>query len=74
MNFTGWGGGGISPSGTGVFAWAYSNIGVDDPSDPESTFQEHTDCMPHHLHRWRKKELTREANHLFSWVLRHQLP
>ncbi|KAI1798304.1 cellobiose dehydrogenase [Ganoderma leucocontextum] len=41
---TSWqGGGGISPTGTGVFAWAYSNVGVDDPSDPNSTFQEHTD-------------------------------
>ncbi|KAM5531153.1 hypothetical protein V8D89_015174 [Ganoderma adspersum] len=43
-NCTSWtGGGGISPTGTGVFAWAYSNVGVDDPSDPNSTFQEHTD-------------------------------
>ncbi|EJF63960.1 cellobiose dehydrogenase [Dichomitus squalens LYAD-421 SS1] len=44
QNCTSWqGGGGIDPTGTGVFAWAYSSVGVDDPSDPESTFQEHTD-------------------------------
>ena len=41
---TAWAGGGMDPSSTGVFAWAYSNVGVDDPSDPQSTFQEHTDC------------------------------
>lgn len=27
----------------GVLAWAFSDVGVDDPSDPESTFAEHTD-------------------------------
>ncbi|PIL27426.1 hypothetical protein GSI_10574 [Ganoderma sinense ZZ0214-1] len=44
QNCTSWeGGGGISPTGTGVFAWAYSSVGVDDPSDINSTFQEHTD-------------------------------
>ncbi|KAI8986846.1 hypothetical protein BD414DRAFT_545310 [Trametes punicea] len=44
QNCTSWeGGGGIDPTGTGVFAWAYSSIGVDDPSDPNTTFQEHTD-------------------------------
>ncbi|RDX41638.1 cellobiose dehydrogenase [Lentinus brumalis] len=44
QNCTSWeGGGGIDPTGTGVFAWAYSNVAVDDPSDPNSTFAEHTD-------------------------------
>nr|AAC32197.1 cellobiose dehydrogenase [Trametes cinnabarina] len=44
QNCTSWeGGGGIDPTGTGVFAWAYSSVGVDDPSDPNTTFQEHTD-------------------------------
>ena len=27
-----------------VLAWAYSNVAVDTPADPESTFSEHTDC------------------------------
>ena len=36
--------GSISVDGSGVLAWAYSNVGVDNPSDPESTFQEHTSC------------------------------
>nr|ACF60617.1 cellobiose dehydrogenase [Gelatoporia subvermispora] len=43
QNCTTWQGGGISLGGTGVLAWAYSNVGVDDPSDPESNFLEHTD-------------------------------
>ncbi|PFH51659.1 hypothetical protein AMATHDRAFT_58825 [Amanita thiersii Skay4041] len=30
-------------SGFGVPAWAWSSVGVDDPTDPQSTFQEHTD-------------------------------
>nr|BAD36748.1 cellobiose dehydrogenase [Irpex lacteus] len=34
--------GSISVDGSGVLAWAYSSVGVDDPTDPESTFQEHT--------------------------------
>lgn len=29
---------------SGVLAWAYSSVGVNDPSDPDSDFQEHTDC------------------------------
>ena len=37
------GGGGIPVDGQGVLAWAFSSVGVDDPSDPESTFSEHTD-------------------------------
>ena len=28
----------------GVLAWAFSNVPVDTPSDPQSTFSEHTDC------------------------------
>ncbi|KAJ3557036.1 hypothetical protein NM688_g1692 [Phlebia brevispora] len=40
---TSWTGGGIDVDSEGVLAWAFSNIAVDDPSDPESTFQEHTD-------------------------------
>lgn len=38
------GGGGIDPTSQGVLAWAFSNVAVDNPSDPESTFNEHTDC------------------------------
>ncbi|THG94036.1 hypothetical protein EW026_g7350 [Hermanssonia centrifuga] len=37
------GGGSIPVDGEGVLAWAFSSVGVDDPSDPESTFNEHTD-------------------------------
>ncbi|KAF9479511.1 hypothetical protein BDN70DRAFT_858359 [Pholiota conissans] len=33
----------IPIGGFGVPAWAWSNIAVDTPSDPQSTFQEHTD-------------------------------
>nr|AGE45679.1 cellobiose dehydrogenase [Phlebia lindtneri]AGE97206.1 cellobiose dehydrogenase [Phlebia lindtneri] len=41
---TSWTGGGSMPiSSQGVLAWAYSSIDVDDPSDPQSTFNEHTD-------------------------------
>ncbi|KAI0777591.1 cellobiose dehydrogenase [Trametes elegans] len=43
QNCTTWDGGSIDPTGTGVFAWAYSSVAVDDPSDPGSTFAEHTD-------------------------------
>ncbi|KAI0635059.1 cellobiose dehydrogenase [Trametes polyzona] len=43
QNCTSWDGGSIDPTGTGVFAWAYSNVAVDDPSDPNSSFAEHTD-------------------------------
>ncbi|OJT10842.1 Cellobiose dehydrogenase [Trametes pubescens] len=43
QNCTAWDGGSIDPSGTGVFAWAFSNVAVDDPSDPNSSFAEHTD-------------------------------
>ncbi|KAI0320478.1 cellobiose dehydrogenase [Amylostereum chailletii] len=43
QNCTTWTGGGLNTASTAVFAWAYSNVGVDDPSDPQSTFQEHTD-------------------------------
>ncbi|THH08850.1 hypothetical protein EW146_g8858 [Bondarzewia mesenterica] len=47
----GWQGGGSLPlSSTGVWAWAYSSVGVDDPSDPQSTFQEHTDSSLLSLH------------------------
>ncbi|EIM84175.1 uncharacterized protein STEHIDRAFT_62168 [Stereum hirsutum FP-91666 SS1] len=44
QNCTSWSGGGsLATTGTGVLAWAYSDVGVDDPSDPQSTFSEHTD-------------------------------
>ncbi|KAH7911765.1 putative cellobiose dehydrogenase [Hygrophoropsis aurantiaca] len=43
QNCTAWTGGGIDLGGGGALAWAYSDIAVDDPSDPQSTFQEHTD-------------------------------
>ncbi|ETW75429.1 cellobiose dehydrogenase 1 [Heterobasidion irregulare TC 32-1] len=44
QNCTSWqGGGSIPQASTGVWAWAYSSVGVDDPSDPQSTFDEHTD-------------------------------
>nr|Q01738.1 RecName: Full=Cellobiose dehydrogenase; Short=CDH; AltName: Full=Cellobiose-quinone oxidoreductase; Flags: Precursor [Phanerodontia chrysosporium]AAB61455.1 cellobiose dehydrogenase [Phanerodontia chrysosporium]AAB92262.1 cellobiose dehydrogenase [Phanerodontia chrysosporium]AAC49277.1 cellobiose dehydrogenase [Phanerodontia chrysosporium] len=36
-------GGGIDVTSQGVLAWAFSNVAVDDPSDPQSTFSEHTD-------------------------------
>ncbi|KAI0338409.1 cellobiose dehydrogenase [Trametopsis cervina] len=40
---TSWTGGGSIPvNGQGVLAWAYSNVAVDQPSNPQSTFQEHT--------------------------------
>ena len=29
----------------GVLAWAFSNVPVDNPADPQSTFSEHTDCV-----------------------------
>ncbi|EKM53326.1 uncharacterized protein PHACADRAFT_259608 [Phanerochaete carnosa HHB-10118-sp] len=34
---------GIDVTSEGVLAWAFSNVAVDDPSDAESTFSEHTD-------------------------------
>ena len=37
-------GNGIDVTSSSVLAWAFSNVAVDDPSDPESTFNEHTDC------------------------------
>ncbi|KAJ3487294.1 hypothetical protein NLI96_g3648 [Meripilus lineatus] len=44
QNCTSWAGGGSIPvSSQGVLAWAYSNVAVDNPSDPQSTFNEHTD-------------------------------
>ncbi|OCH89474.1 cellobiose dehydrogenase [Obba rivulosa] len=43
QNCTTWEGGGIPLGSTGVLAWAYSNVAVDTPSDPESDFLEHTD-------------------------------
>ncbi|KAL9714475.1 substrate-specific activator of APC-dependent proteolysis [Leucoagaricus gongylophorus] len=33
----------IPVSSFGVPAWVFSSVGVDDPADPQSTFQEHTD-------------------------------
>ncbi|KAI0261221.1 cellobiose dehydrogenase [Gloeopeniophorella convolvens] len=47
QNCTSWtnanGGGSIDPTSGGAWAWAYSSAPVDDPSDPNSTFEEHTD-------------------------------
>ncbi|THH28872.1 hypothetical protein EUX98_g5306 [Antrodiella citrinella] len=43
QNCTSWSGGGIDTTSGAALAWAFSSVGVDDPSDPESTFQEHTD-------------------------------
>ncbi|EIN05508.1 cellobiose dehydrogenase [Punctularia strigosozonata HHB-11173 SS5] len=43
QNCTSWSGGSITQTSVSVFAWAYSDVGVDDPSDPQSTFDEHTD-------------------------------
>lgn len=49
MDNLGWAGGGSIPvSSQGVLAWAYSNVAVDNPSDPQSTFNEHTDCESSH--------------------------
>lgn len=45
QNCTSWANGGIDVTSGAALAWAYSSVGVDDPSDPQSTFQEHTDCM-----------------------------
>lgn len=42
-NCTTWSGGGLDTTSFGAPAWAFSSIPVDDPSDPESDFQEHTD-------------------------------
>ncbi|KAH7920130.1 hypothetical protein BV22DRAFT_823461 [Leucogyrophana mollusca] len=43
QNCTTWTGGGIDLGGGGALAWAYSDVAVDTPSDPQSTFEEHTD-------------------------------
>ncbi|KAH8103281.1 cellobiose dehydrogenase [Cristinia sonorae] len=40
---TSWTGGGIDVTSGAALAWAISTVGVDDPSNPQSTFQEHTD-------------------------------
>lgn len=43
--WTAWNGGGsLAVNGTGVLAWAYSSAPVDTPADPDSDFNEHTDC------------------------------
>ncbi|VDB95623.1 unnamed protein product [Peniophora sp. CBMAI 1063] len=43
-NCTTWGGTSSMPTtSSGVLAWAYSSVAVNDPSDPDSDFQEHTD-------------------------------
>ncbi|KAF9004636.1 hypothetical protein BDQ17DRAFT_1390151 [Cyathus striatus] len=39
----GGGTGSLATNSAGAAAWAWSDVGVDDPSDPQSTFQEHTD-------------------------------
>ncbi|EEB88278.1 hypothetical protein MPER_13968, partial [Moniliophthora perniciosa FA553] len=38
-----WADGSINTDGSGAAAWVVSDVEVDDPSDPQSTFQEHTD-------------------------------
>lgn len=44
QNCTTWaGGGGIPLTSGAAVAWAYSDIAVDQPSNPQSTFDEHTD-------------------------------
>ncbi|EGN94369.1 hypothetical protein SERLA73DRAFT_171373 [Serpula lacrymans var. lacrymans S7.3] len=43
QNCTSWQGGSINLGGSSALAWAYSNVAVNDPSDPQSSFQEHTD-------------------------------
>ncbi|TCD65251.1 substrate-specific activator of APC-dependent proteolysis [Steccherinum ochraceum] len=43
QNCTSWNGGGLDVTSGAALAWAYSSVGVDDPADPQSTFQEHTD-------------------------------
>lgn len=43
QNCTTWYDGSLNTNSFGAPAWVFSNVGVDDPSDPESTFQEHTD-------------------------------
>lgn len=41
----GWTGGSLDLGGSPTWAWALStNLTVDDPSDPQSTFNEHDDC------------------------------
>ncbi|KAK0463351.1 hypothetical protein IW261DRAFT_1625625 [Armillaria novae-zelandiae] len=42
-NCTVWANGGLDTGSFGAPAWVFSDIPVDDPSDPESTFEEHTD-------------------------------
>ena len=41
---TAWDGGSIPLSGSPTWAWAVSTVAVETPSDPDSTFLEHTDC------------------------------
>ncbi|KAI0795146.1 hypothetical protein C8Q75DRAFT_530992 [Abortiporus biennis] len=43
QNCTTWQNGAMPLSSGAALAWAYSDVGVDDPSNPQSTFQEHTD-------------------------------
>ncbi|KAF8584272.1 hypothetical protein K439DRAFT_1150670 [Ramaria rubella] len=43
QNCTTWQGGSLNLNSVDAWAWAVSTVGVDDPSDPASTFQEHTD-------------------------------
>ncbi|KAL1757668.1 cellobiose dehydrogenase [Schizophyllum commune] len=43
QNCTTWDGGSLDPTGSGAPAWAYSTKAVDDPSDPDSDFAQHTD-------------------------------
>ncbi|KZV74216.1 hypothetical protein PENSPDRAFT_710401 [Peniophora sp. CONT] len=44
QNCTTWGGTSSMPTtSSGVLAWAYSTVAVNDPSDPDSDFAEHTD-------------------------------
>ncbi|KAK0444192.1 cellobiose dehydrogenase [Desarmillaria tabescens] len=38
-----WDGGGLDSSSFGAPAWVFSDVPVDDPSDSQSTFEEHTD-------------------------------
>ncbi|KAJ7594442.1 cellobiose dehydrogenase [Mycena floridula] len=43
QNCTTWADGSIDSTSFGAPAWVFSNIGVDSPANPQSTFQEHTD-------------------------------
>ncbi|KAK0199858.1 hypothetical protein DFS33DRAFT_1399343 [Desarmillaria ectypa] len=42
-NCTTWAGGGLDTTSFGAPAWVFSDVPVDNPADPESTFVEHTD-------------------------------